>query len=204
VASGNILYGAAALGGGNGNGYGTLFSLHTDGSAFAPVYYFDFYHGAAPYCQLLLTNNLLYGTTTEGGSNVTGTVFSFNTSNSDYTDLYNFPTGVYSGSAYTNSTGFEPWAGVVMSGNTLYGVTPTGGLGGSGTIYALILAGAAPVPLKTQLNGASLVLSWSDASYVLQAAGSLAGSSFTNVPGATSPYTVSTTNLQQFFRLEAP
>ena len=58
------------------------------------LYYFDYYHGAAPYCQLLLTNNLLYGTTTEGGSNVTGTIFSFNTSNSGCTDLYNFPTGI--------------------------------------------------------------------------------------------------------------
>ena len=90
-----------------------------------------------------------------------------------------------------------------MSGNTLFGVTPTGGPGGSGTIYALILGGAAPVSLKTQINGTSLVLSWSDASYTLQAAGSLSVSSFTNVPGATSPYTVVTTNSQQFFRLQA-
>ena len=60
VASGNILYGAAARGGSTGNGYGTLFSIHTDGSDFSPVYYFDYYHGAAPLCQLLITNNLLF------------------------------------------------------------------------------------------------------------------------------------------------
>ncbi len=203
VASGNVLYGAAPRGGGIGDGYGALFSIHTDGSDFSPVYYFDYYHGAGPLCQLLLTNNLLYGTTSEGGSNAAGTVFSFNLASSVYSDLYNFPTGSYSGSAYTNSTGFEPWAGVVMSGNTLFGVTPTGGPGGSGTIYALILSGSAPVPLKTQINGNALVLSWSDASYTLQAAGSLSVSSFTNVPNATSPYTNTTMATQQFFRLKA-
>jgi hypothetical protein len=45
-----------------------------------------------------------------------------------------------------------------------------------------------------------LVLSWTNAAFGLQSAPTINGT-FTNVPGATSPYTNPIVDLQQFFRL---
>ena len=45
-----------------------------------------------------------------------------------------------------------------------------------------------------------LVLSWTNAGFNLQSAASVSGT-FTNIPGATSPYTNSLTAPRQFFRL---
>src|ERR1700733_15581787 len=56
--------------------------LHSFGSATAGTY---------PFGSLMKANNgLLYGTTSEGGANNTGTVFSYNDSTNTYTDLYDF------------------------------------------------------------------------------------------------------------------
>jgi hypothetical protein len=44
-------------------------------------------------------------------------------------------------------------------------------------------------------------MGWNNAGFTLQSAWSIGGP-FTNVLGATSPYTVITTNTQQFFRLQ--
>jgi uncharacterized repeat protein (TIGR03803 family) len=150
----------------------------------------------------LLLNNTLYGTTSAGSTNFEGIVFKINTDGGGFVDLHDFLGVGYNGSAYTNSTGAEPWAGLVASGSTLFGVTPTGGTGGAGTIYALTLPTAASVSLNAQRTGGLVVLGWTNTAFSLQSAPSL-GSSFTNVPGAGSPYTVFPTNPQQFFRLEA-
>jgi hypothetical protein len=146
----------------------------------------------------------LYGTTTSAGAHYSGTVFSVKTNGTDLTDLYDFPAAAYSGSAFTNSAGAGPFAGLVMSGGTLFGVTPAGGTGGVGTVYALTLSSSAPVPiaLNVQVTGGTVVLSWTTSAFSLQSAPSLGGP-FSNIAGATSPYTVSTTNSQQFFRLQA-
>jgi uncharacterized repeat protein (TIGR03803 family) len=204
--SGGVLYGTTGLGGNYEAGYGTIFAISTNGTGFTNILYLDFTKGSTPYSQLLLTNNTLYGTATSGGANYSGTVFSVNTDGTGLTDLYDFPLAEYSGSAYTNSSGAEPWAGLVMSDNTLFGVTPAGGAGGVGTVFAVILPSSAPVPipLDVQVTGGTVVLSWIGPEFSLQSASSL-GSAFTNVPGATSPYIVSPTSAQsqQFFRLQA-
>jgi len=46
-----------------------------------------------------------------------------------------------------------------------------------------------------------LVLSWTNAGFGLQTAPAITGA-FTNLPGATSPYTNPITGAQQFFRLK--
>jgi hypothetical protein len=60
----------------------------------------------------------------------------------------------------------------------------------------------APIPLNIQLTGGKIVLSWSNPIFVLQAAPSVAGT-YTNIPGATSPYTNNLTGSQRVFRLQA-
>lgn len=59
---------------------------------------------------------------------------------------------------------------------------------------------ANPIPLNIGRQGSKLVLTWADVSFALQSSPSLMGA-FTNVPGATSPYTNSLTGAPKFFRL---
>jgi hypothetical protein len=60
----------------------------------------------------------------------------------------------------------------------------------------------APVLQCTTISN-TLVLSWTDPTFALQSAPGTA-SAFTNIPGATSPYTNRITEVQQFFRLMQP
>ena len=59
----------------------------------------------------------------------------------------------------------------------------------------------APVHLDFQLRNNQLVLSWTNAGFNLQSAPAVPGT-FTNIPGATSPYTNPLSGGQQFFRLK--
>jgi hypothetical protein len=60
----------------------------------------------------------------------------------------------------------------------------------------------APVLQSTAISN-TLVLSWADPTFALQSAPGPA-CAFTNIPGATSPYTNCVTEAQQFFRLMQP
>ena len=60
----------------------------------------------------------------------------------------------------------------------------------------------APIPLGIELIGTNAVLTWSNPSFNLQAAPLVQGA-YTNVPGATSPYTNPIVAPQQYFRLKA-
>jgi len=57
-----------------------------------------------------------------------------------------------------------------------------------------------PIPLQIARAGNNVVLSWSDPRFVLQAAPTADGT-YTNVPGAISPFTVPITGTSRFFRL---
>ncbi len=59
-----------------------------------------------------------------------------------------------------------------------------------------------PVVLKLRATRGQIVLSWTNTAFGLQAAPTVAGL-YTNVPGATSPYTNLTTDPRKFFRLKA-
>jgi hypothetical protein len=59
-----------------------------------------------------------------------------------------------------------------------------------------------PIPLNHQVSGQQLVLSWTNAAFDLQSASAVQGT-YTNVPGATSPYTNLLIGGQQFFKLKA-
>lgn len=61
---------------------------------------------------------------------------------------------------------------------------------------------AAPVPLGIVSSGGNVVLNWTNEAFALQAAPSIDGT-FTNVSGATSPYTNPVAGPQRYFRLKA-
>jgi hypothetical protein len=123
------------------------------------------------------------------------------------TDLYGFPAATFNTNynATTNTTGEGPWAGVVLAGNALYGVTPAGGIGGAGVIYIVTLPPVTtllPIPLNATPGAGIITLSWTNAAFFLQAGPAPTGP-FTNLPGAISSVPISTTNAQEFFRLQA-
>ena len=65
---------------------------------------------------LILSGNTLYGTAVYGGSSGDGTVFAVNTDGTGFTTLHNFTATVYG-----QRDGAFPYAGLILSGNTLYG-----------------------------------------------------------------------------------
>ncbi|MGB7768956.1 MAG: DUF4038 domain-containing protein, partial [Verrucomicrobiia bacterium] len=82
--------------------------------------------------------------------------------------------------------------------------TPTGNNadGDGGWVLVMETSATAPIPLNIQVAGGKVVLSWSNPIFVLQAAPSMTGT-YSNVAGATSPYTNNLTGSQMVFRLQA-
>src|SRR5665213_2030719 len=142
ILSGNTLYGPAAGGGSSGNG--TVFAVQTNGTGFTNLYSFTATSGgystnsdgAYPRAGLILSGNTLYGTAEGGGSSGNGTVFAVSTNGTGFTNLYSF-TALSDGYYGTNSDGTIPEAGLILSGNTLYGTATGGGSGGNGTVFAV-------------------------------------------------------------------
>jgi uncharacterized repeat protein (TIGR03803 family) len=206
--AGDALYGTTVHGGTNGNGI--IFSIETNGMNFTTLYEFSIAtnstatnsDGADPICTLVLSGNILYGTASLGGTYPAGTVFAINTNGTGFTNLYNFvPYFIVNGSiSFTGGAG--PDDGVILSGNTLYGTTFSGGYI-SGNVFGLILSSSAPplnpIPLQAQMSGATLELNWTNSEFSLQSALSIGGP-FTNVPGARSPYYLWNASCQPFLR----
>lgn len=132
VLSGNTLYGATYHGGSSGND-GTVFAINSDGTGFTNLHSFTGIDGAEPEADLVLSDNTLYGTAFFGGSSGNGTVFKVNTDGTGFANLHRFTASPY----VTNSDGAFPSGSLVLSGNTLYGTTHSGGSWGNGTVFAL-------------------------------------------------------------------
>jgi uncharacterized repeat protein (TIGR03803 family) len=73
--------------------------------------------GSYPHSGLILSSNVLYGTTQNGGNSDYGTVFAVNADGTGFTNLHSFAGG----------EGVRPAAGLILSGNTLYGTAQDGG-----------------------------------------------------------------------------
>jgi uncharacterized repeat protein (TIGR03803 family) len=168
VLSGRTLYGTTVYGG--PGGWGSVFSVNTDGSGFTNLITFSFdsspvttnANGGFPQGGLLLSGKKLYGTTDLGGPFSEGTLFSMNLDGTGFTNLHNF----------NGSDGAAP-AGLIVAGNTLYGTTVIGGSLGSGTVFKISVSGVgftnfynfttAYGPLTTNTDGSypqgSLILS---------------------------------------------
>src|SRR5664280_2550181 len=140
ILSGKTLYGTSVDGGSSGNG--TVFAVSTNGTGFTNLYNFSGGNdGANPEGGLVLAGNTLYGTTFYGGTNGNGTVFAISTNGTGFTKLYSFTAKNYNGATggMTNSDGANPYAVLILSGNTLYGTASTGGDSdfGIGTVFAI-------------------------------------------------------------------
>jgi uncharacterized repeat protein (TIGR03803 family) len=190
VLLGNTLYGTTEYGG--TNGYGTVFAINTDGAVFTNLHEFVYgvdEAGAYPEANLVSCGNTLYGTTSGGGNSDYGVVFAIKTDGTGFTNLYNF-----SG----DGDGASPAAGLILSGNTLYGTSEyAGNTAFPGGVFALSLG---PIPMNVQNNGTNQILTWGNPAFGLQIACG-PGGPWSTLTNAASPYTVSATNAQDFFRL---
>jgi len=139
VLSGNTLYGTTSFGGNSGDG--VVFKINTDGSGFALLHQFSGSDGWFPNGGLILAGNTLYGTTRYGGSSMSdsfygsGTIFQVNMDGTGFAVVHNFST--LDGTGNTNTDGAEPFCGVALYGNTLYGTTLLGGYYKNGAVFAV-------------------------------------------------------------------
>ena len=132
------LFGVTVEGGGTGcagNGCGIAFEMTPAGSTYTEsvLHAFAGTDGSAPNSALLLgTNGELFGTTSSGGLNNEGTLFSMLPGQSyAFRSLYSF-------CKYAKCTdGATPVGGIVRYYKTLYGTTWQGGHKDEGTVYEL-------------------------------------------------------------------
>jgi uncharacterized repeat protein (TIGR03803 family) len=164
ILSGTTLYGTAY--GGGANFAGTIFSLGSNGAGFKVLHTFSAQSGgsltnsdgADPVPALLLSGGVLYGTASAGGPFGNGTVYSLSTNGASFTTLHAFTA---LNGRLANGDGASPFAGLTLSGNTLYGAAQYGGSSGDGTLFALALPlPPAPPALSVSLSGSMLVLTW--------------------------------------------
>ena len=205
-------YGTTYSGGTNGNGFGTVFRITTNGNL-TTLYSFGAIQdtngqaldGANPQGGLVQSGDgELYGTTSAGGKNNSGTVFQIST-NGTLLTLYRFSGG---------NDGSEPEAGLVLLGNTLYGTTASGGSQYLGVVFSLTLASSgappAPPPLSILRSGSNVILMWpGDASgFTLESTTNLSklglwaeASGTPAVMNGQFVVTNAITNIQTFYRL---
>ena len=173
ILSGTNLYGTTYGNfSGNPGGNGTVFKVNTNGTGFALLHGFSALSASSPYANndganpqggLILSGTNLYGTAQYGGAWGNGTVFRVNTNGTGFTNLHSFTTNSAS-FPYTNSDGASPQAGLLLSGNTLYGTANLGGTWGNGTVFTVSTNGtgfttlhsftAISGPLSTNSDGA--------------------------------------------------
>jgi len=145
VLAGGMLYGTTS--GGGSSGVGTVFAINTDGTGYTNLHSFSGLDpvtltntdGAHPRARLGSAGATLYGTTPNGGSSGNGTVFAIGTNGIDFTNLYNFT--ALDPATQTNTDGASPFAGLILSGNTLYGTAQLGGSSGLGTVFKVNING---------------------------------------------------------------
>jgi uncharacterized repeat protein (TIGR03803 family) len=157
----------------------SVFKLNINGGGFATIYTFPSNFNTSGQEGMVISGNELYES--EGGL-----IYKMDTNGGGYTELWNI----------SGSDAINPYGALVLAGSTLYGTTSGGGTLGVGTVFALNLA----IPLNATMAGGQMVLNWSDPTYSLQAAPNITYV-YTNVPGATSPFTNTITSSQMFFRL---
>jgi uncharacterized repeat protein (TIGR03803 family) len=128
----NTLYGTTFQGGTNGNGL--VYALNTDGSGYRILHQFSQLFsiqgsgehptnsdGASPRGGLSCLGNTLFGTTSQGGFNENGTLFSLNLGGTNFSTVYSFvgPTQSWQGLD-------SPIGDQVPVGSTFYGTTSLG------------------------------------------------------------------------------
>ena len=138
-----VLYGTTSQGGVGGGGVGTIFRLLTDGSGYSVVK-----SGVgAPLSRLSISGNTLYGT-----SRIPSAVFQVSADGSGFTYVHYL----------SSNEGSDPYRGVLLTNNVLYGTMALGGMSNSGTIFRVNSDGSGFTVLKHFLNNPDGAQPWTD------------------------------------------
>lgn len=204
----NVLYGTCEYHGSSARG--TVFKINTDGSGYATLHEFsreyssDLYDdtnwdGGDSVATLMLSHGTLVGAARNGGIYGNGTIFSVGTNGDNFAVVHHVTP--YDMNAFTNLEGVYPQSGVVLSGDTLYGVAPNGGGTNRGTVFALKLP-SSPV-LNIARTDTNVLVSWPTAAvgYQLQSATNLTPGNWSDI---NDPLTVADTNFIFTSSVSAP
>ena len=158
VLAGGTLYGLVQPGT-NRVGYGSIFSMQTNGDNFDLLYTFtDTTNGYIfqPNGGLTLCSNTFYGTAYQGGISNAGTIFSVDVSGNNFKLLHQFTTG---------AEGKNPLCTLVLTNGMLYGTTRNGVTNINSTVFSIHTDGSDFTVLHVFTNfpaahtpGAGLVL----------------------------------------------
>jgi uncharacterized repeat protein (TIGR03803 family) len=111
--------------------FGAVISVNPNSGAEKVLHSFrgDLTDGADPNASLINLGGTLYGTTSSGGGNGYGTVFSIDPQSREVRVVYSF--------AGTPADGSNPRASLINVKGTLYGTTEFGGANGYGTVFSV-------------------------------------------------------------------
>ena len=151
---GTTLYGMTEAGG--SAGLGTVFSMPPGGGS--PTILHSFGDGSVPHDgnspagSLILSsdNTILYGMTVSGGAHGQGTVFTMDHEGAEAKILHSF------GDATVPDDGAAPFGSLVLSGQTLYGMTEDGGAAQKGVIFQINTDGTRYTTLHSFSDGTVL------------------------------------------------
>ncbi len=131
MATTGILYGYTVSGGEHGGGVLFEYDFQTNNSSVK--HNFTVTTGTNPRTSLIeAPNGTLYGTTTSGGANGFGTLFSYSPVGSSFETLYNFDVGFSGGAPHGDLVWVEE--------NKFCGITQFGGQYGNGTVFCFNIA----------------------------------------------------------------
>lgn len=129
IVDGSYLYGMTEDGGG-GSGYGVIYRIGTDGSAYTVLHNFDEADGKDPYGELIIDGATLYGMTSAGGGGgAFGVAFKIDTDGGNYSVLHRF--------AGAPDDGKTPYGSLALDNGFLYGMTQEGGANNLGAVFRM-------------------------------------------------------------------
>jgi len=139
AASGSTLYGMTQLGG--TDNVGVLFKVNTNGSGYQVLRKFagkapglnddgSVTDGALPLGTPVISGTTLYGMTSMGGADGFGTIFKVETNGTGFALLHSF--------LISGNDGHLPIGSLLLDGDVLYGLTPSGGtVSAIGTLFSI-------------------------------------------------------------------
>jgi uncharacterized repeat protein (TIGR03803 family) len=180
---------------------GIIIGMNNDGTGFTVLHALQTAtEGNNVMASLLLAGDTLYGTASSGGVNGAGTLFCVRTNGTGFLVLHSFT---------SPSDGGTPFGGLTVVGDTLYGLTYSGGSFGNGTIYSLnVTQDLGTDQLGIAKNGQQMVLYWPAwaTNVVLQSTTDPSSGDWAPFTNGTPIVGLLTTNSgsNAFFRLQRP
>ena len=136
-----ILYGVSSSGG--TNNMGIIYKVKTDGTDYGTLYDFTgtVDDGSYPSSGLIVDSGILYGATTQGGSDGIGTIYGVSTTHVQHQITIDVTSNLVIHTFASKPDGSSPTGELVLYEGQLYGITNTGGDYDYGSIFRIDTSG---------------------------------------------------------------